>query len=231
MKRYYNIAGLSVLMDSFGRTLTQAEPYTASPVGTPDVVIENAPDEFIKKYSHASSEECEYLFTGMSFYKQLINFGGLMLHSSAVVVDGAAYLFTADSGTGKSTHTSLYLKEFGERAFILNDDKPALRYEDGRFYAYGTPWSGKTAQNKNIRVPLAGICVLFRGEKNEIKRIHGKAAILGIYSQTLRPQSAKYMEKLLSLIEKMIDTVPVWELKCNMDPEAAHISYAAMSGE
>ena len=181
MERYYRIAGLSVKMDSFGRTLAQAQPYATEQLNDTDVVIENATEEFISKYSVLPLDECEYVYTGMSFYKQLINYGGLMLHSSAVVVDGAAYLFTADSGTGKSTHTSLYLREFGDRAYILNDDKPAIRFEDGGFFAYGTPWSGKNAKNTNARVPVAGICVLHRGEKNEISRIYGKAAILGIY--------------------------------------------------
>ena len=216
-------------MDSFGRTLIQAQPYATEKPNKVEVLIENAPDEFISKYSKVPKDECEYIYTGMSFYKQLINYGGLMLHSSAVVVDGAAYLFTADSGTGKSTHTSLYLREFGDRAFILNDDKPAIRFEDGGFYAYGTPWSGKNAYNTNLRVPIAGICVLHRGKKNEISRIHGKSAILGIYSQTLRPQSAKYMDKLLVLIEKLIELVPIWELKCNTDPDAPRVSYDAMS--
>ena len=216
-------------MDSFGRTLAQAEPYLAEQADSMDVVIENAPQEFFTKYAEVPKDECEYIYTGMSFYKQLINHGGLMLHSSAVVVDGKAYLFTAASGTGKSTHTALYLRAFGSRAFILNDDKPALRFEDGGFFAYGTPWSGKTAQNTNVRVPVAGICVLHRGEKNEISRIYGKDAIFGIYAQTMHPQSAKYMDKLLSLIEKMIALVPIWELKCNMDADAPLVSYHAMS--
>ena len=229
MKKYYKIAGLTVEMESFGRIVSQAEPYEIDSAERPEVKIENAPEEFCIKYSPASKEDCEYIFTGMSFYKQLINYGGIMLHSSAVVVDGRAYLFTAASGTGKSTHTALYLREFGERAYILNDDKPAIRFEDGGFYAYGTPWSGKHDFSANERVPVGGICVLSRGEKNEISRIYGKAAILGIYSQTLRPQSAKYMDKVLSIIEKMIEKIPVWDLKCNMEPEAARLSYEAMS--
>lgn len=229
MKRYYKIAGLIVEMDSYGRTLLQAEPYAIPDQTKSDIQVENCPQRLMDKHYNTPKEMCEYLHTGASFYKQLINFGGLMLHSSAVVVDGKAYLFTAPSGTGKSTHTSLYLKEFGDRAFILNDDKPAIRFEDGEFFAYGTPWSGKTDQNVNLRVPVGGICVLQRGEKNEISRIVGKKAILGIYSQTMRPKSAKYMEKVLFLIEKLIEIVPIWELKCNMEPEAARISYSAMS--
>ena len=229
MKKYYKIAGLTVEMDSFGKTVTQAEPYAIAPIDCPDVRIENATPEFIEKYFALSKEDCEYLYTGMSFYKQLINFDGIMLHSSAVVVDGKAYLFTANCGTGKSTHTALYLKEFGERAYILNDDKPAIRLENGRFFAYGTPWSGKTAQNVNIRVPITGICILNRGEKNQIARIGGKDAIFGIFTGTLRPKHTQYMDKVLTIIEKLIETVPIWSLKCNMEPEAAHISYDAMS--
>lgn len=229
MKKYYKIAGLTVEMESFGRTVTQAEPYAIDIVTQSDVEIENATAEFCDKHSFASREDCEYIYTGMSFYKQLINFEGIMLHSSAVVVDGRAYLFTAPCGTGKSTHTALYLREFGDRAYILNDDKPAVRFEDGAFYAYGTPWSGKTDKNANERVPIAGICVLNRAENNEIERIYGKSAILGIYSQTMRPKSKKYMDKVISIIEKMIELIPVWNLKCNMDLDAARLSYGAMS--
>ena len=229
MKKYYKIAGLTVGMESFGRTVMQAEPYAIDFVGQADVEIENATSEFCDKHSFASREDCEYIYTGMSFYKQLINFGGIMIHSSCVVVDGRAYLFTAPCGTGKSTHTSLYLREFGDRAYILNDDKPAVRFEDGAFYAYGTPWSGKHDLSANVRVPIAGICVLERAQNNEIARIGGKAAIFGIYSQTLHPQSRKYMDKVLSVIEKMIELIPIWNLKCNMDPDAARLSYGAMS--
>lgn len=229
MKKYYKIAGLTVEMDSFGRTVSQAEPYEIDFSGKAEVVIENATDEFCSQYSSVPADSCEYMFTGMSFYKQLIKFGGIMLHSSAVVVDDRAYLFTAPCGTGKSTHTALYLREFGERAYILNDDKPAVRFEDGKFYAYGTPWSGKDDISANRRVPIAGICVITRADKNEISRIGGKAAILGIYSQTMHPLSEKYMDKVLSTVEKIIETVPIWSLSCNMDPEAARLSYEAMS--
>ena len=230
MKKYYKIAGLTVEMESFGRTVKQAEPYEIDPLKAADVRVEDTAAENYERYSFVPREDVEYLFTGMSFYKQLINYSGIMLHSSAVVVDGRAYLFTASCGTGKSTHTSLYLKEFGERAYILNDDKPAIRFEDGAFYAYGTPWSGKNGINVNERVPIAGICVLERAEKNEISRIGGRAAILGIYSQTLRPQSEEYMDKVLATIAKMIEMIPIWNLKCNVDPEAARLSYEAMSG-
>ena len=230
MKRFYKIAGLTVAMDTFGRTESQAEPYLFSEASDSDVNVERYTEEFRAKYSEVSEDECEYMYSGMSFYKQLITFGGIMLHSSAVVVDGRAYLFTAPSGTGKSTHTDLYLKSFGDRAFILNDDKPAIRFEDGAFFAYGTPWSGKNDKSVNVRAPLLGICILERGEKNEIFRVGKKEALIGIYSQTLRPQSKRYADMALSVIGRLVDSVPVWRLRCNKEDDAAFVSYSAMSG-
>lgn len=230
MTQYYKITGLTVAMDSFGRTATQAEPYLCTPESEPDIVIKSEWQRLKASAPHLSDEDCEYLVTGRIFYNQLLNHGGMMLHSSAVVMDGWAYLFSAPCGTGKSTHTTLWRKVFGEdRARILNDDKPALRFEDGRFYAYGTPWSGKTDQNINIRVPLAGVCMLRRGEVNTIKPYTGAAAIHDLLEQTVRPADPARMGCMLDLMDKLMTTVPVWELHCNMDPEAARVSYEAMS--
>lgn len=231
MEQYYKIAGLTVKMDSFGRTVEQAASYACPPCEAPQIVIESNWPEMKAKYPYWPDELGEYMATGSSFYKQLLDFGGMMLHSSAVVVDGQAYLFTADSGTGKSTHTKLWLEKFGDRAFILNDDKPALRLEDDGWYAYGTPWSGKHDISVDTRVPLAGIAVVERGEENSIESFGGITAIHAILKQVNRPKQKEYREKLLELLDKLITQVPVWKLRCNMEPEAAEVSYQAMSGK
>lgn len=229
MPRYYKITGLTVEMDSFGRTITQAEPYLTEPE-KPDIVISSDWLSLQKDQPHLTKDECEYIATGANFYNQLLDFDGMLLHASAVILDGWAYLFSAPSGTGKSTHTTLWREVFGEdRALILNDDKPALRFEEGRFYAYGTPWSGKTDMNINRRVPLAGICMLGRGECNEIEPFAGVQALHALLEQTVRPRDAVKTVKLLGLLDKLFAQVPVWKMKCNMDPEAARVSYQAMS--
>ena len=94
-----------------------------------------------------------YVQSGSIFYSHLVKFGGMMLHASAVALDGEAYLFSGPSGMGKSTHTRLWKQCFPE-AEIFNDDKPALRELGGIWYAYGTPWCGKDGINKNMKVPL-----------------------------------------------------------------------------
>lgn len=229
MEQYYKIAGLLVRMDSFGRTVTQAEPYLAA-AGEPDVEIRGNWRRLKEEAPQLSDEDCEYIVTGSSFYRQLLCHNGMMLHASAVVVDGRAYLFTAASGTGKSTHTGLWLKKFGERAWVLNDDKPALRLEDGEWYAYGTPWSGKHDLSRNARVLLGGICSLRRGAENRICPMEPKEAIFRILEQTVRPPVPELRGRLLELLDSLITSVPVWQMECNMDPEAAEMSFAAMSG-
>ena len=161
---------------------------------------------------------------------QLLGRNTLMLHGSTVAVDGKAYLFTADSGTGKSTHTSLWLRAFGDRAYILNDDKPALRLEDGAWYAYGTPWSGKHDISVNTRVPVKGIALLERGAQNEITPAANAEAVSKLLKQVNRPRAMEYRIKLLELLDQLITKVPVWNLRCNMNPEAAAVAYEAMSG-
>lgn len=217
-------------MESFGRTIEQAQPYGAEGNDIiPDLIIHSHWQRIKDKAPHLSDEGCEYLSTGNSFYRQLVKFDGLMLHASAVMMDGWAYLFSAPCGTGKSTHTRLWLEQFGERAAILNDDKPALRRVDGKWYAYGTPWSGKHDISINTRVPLGGICVLRRGETNLIERYSGPAAVHALLEQTTRARNPEFMGKMLALLDKLLTEVPVWRMECNMDPEAAIMSHKAMS--
>lgn len=230
MLQYYKIAGLIVAMDSFGRTVEQAKPYLVSQQESVDITITSYRDTMKERYTGMDDDNAEYMGTGGSFYKELLWFEGFQFHSSAVVVDGKAYLFSADCGTGKSTHTGLWLKQFGDRAYILNDDKPALRRINGTWYAFGTPWSGKNDISVNTGVPVAGIAMLERGERNEITPYSGKGAIFDIYVQTNRPKAAEYRIKLLELLDSLLQDIPVWKLKCNMEPEAAIVSYEAMSG-
>lgn len=230
MEKFYKIAGLTVRMDSFGRTVEQAKPYEIPPCESVDFTVKSHWNSVKKDYPLLSDDDGEYLATGAKFYLGLLDFGGFMLHSSAVVMDGKAYLFTADCGTGKSTHTGLWLKAFGDRAYILNDDKPALRLEDGVWYAYGTPWSGKHDISVNTRVPLGGIAVVNRSETNWLEPFEGKEAVVQIFRQLNKMRSMEYRIKLLELLDKLITQVPVWKLHCNMDVEAAVVAYETMSG-
>ena len=238
MERSYKIAGLTVNLEYRTGELSVTYPYEVEYTSQPDMTLELDYSQLdfdsinTNFYPPSAKKFMEHTAMASAFYDKLPDFDGLLIHSSAIVMDGKAYLFTADSGTGKSTHTSLYRRVFGdERVRILNDDKPAVRYEDGQFFAYGTPWSGKTRLNLNLRVPLGGVCVLRRGEVNEIRRMKPRESVFALLGQTIRPNDPQQMEKLMNLMEKLVVQIPVWEMHCNMDPEAAKVSYAALSGK
>lgn len=159
----------------------------------------------------------------------LLSCDTLLFHGSVIAVDGEGYLFTAKSGTGKSTHTRLWREYFGERAVMVNDDKPLLHITDSGVTAYGTPWDGKHRLSTNIAVPLKGICILTRNAKNHIEPVEPHAVYPLIVQQTNRSLSADGMKHTLSLIDRMLHVVPVYRLGCNMDIEAARVAYEGMN--
>ena len=154
----------------------------------------------------------------------------VLMHGSCVAVDGEGYLFTAKSGTGKSTHTRLWRELFGDRAVMINDDKPLIRIANDGIKIYGTPWSGKHHLNTNDSVPLKAICVLERAQQNRIHRINAPEAYPVLLQQIYRPSNPEAMLKTIRLIDRLSGNVDLWRLGCNMDPEAAQIAYDAMKG-
>lgn len=226
----YRIADLRVEMHTWGRTFRQAEPYRVADRAA-ELVISSEPEALQKRCPQLTLDECEYLSTGACFYRALTRFGGMMLHSSCVVVDDRAYLFTAPCGMGKSTHTRLWLELFGERAYILNDDKPALRVLSGRVYVYGTPWSGKDDKSRNERVPLGGIAVLARAQKNAIEKLKPTEAVFSLLDQTVRSDCTEEMNACIDTLNTIVSTGKIWKLLCNTDISAARLSYEAMKEE
>lgn len=163
--------------------------------------------------------------------EQLLDQNILLFHGSAVAVDGAAYLFTARSGTGKSTHVRLWREHFGKRAVMINDDKPLLHITTTGVTAYGTPWDGKHRLNHNIGMPLKAICVLARDEKNHIEPIAGNDVWPVLLQQSYRSAETVKMKKVMELVDGLIRQVDFYSLGCNMEPEAARISWEGMNKE
>lgn len=195
----------------------------------PDIVIDPAlfnPDVYKTELSY---EALVYLESGRQFFAKLMNFDGFYLHSSSVAYEGKAYLFSADSGTGKSTHTKLWRETFGENAKIFNDDKTPLRRLDGTWYAYGAPWCGKDNININMKVPVAGICFMKQARENRIRRLSQSEAVTKIIRQTIRKyKNVERLDLMLSYVEKIVQEIPVFELENRPEPDAARLSYETM---
>ena len=174
-----------------------------------------------------------YLET-LAVYRQIaenmIESDTLLFHGSVVSVDGTGYLFTAKSGTGKSTHTRLWREYFGERAVMVNDDKPLLEVTENGVIVYGTPWDGKHHLSNNIAVPLKAICILGRAEKNRIEKITESTAFPMLMQQSYRSGNAEKMKKILKLINGISEKVSLYQAGFNMEIESAEMAYNVMKG-
>lgn len=178
---------------------------------------------------HFSDEYLETIAVYRKIAERMPFYDTVLFHGSAVAVDGRGYLFTAKSGTGKSTHTRLWRTMLGRRAVMVNDDKPLIRIaENGTATVYGTPWDGKHRLSYNISVPLEAICVLERASENSIREIAKQEAYPMLLQQVYRPADPEALKKTLLLLDKM--DVKFYKLFCNMDISAAELSYHTMAG-
>jgi hypothetical protein len=162
--------------------------------------------------------------------ERLIAYDRVVFHGACVAVDGQGYLFTAKSGTGKSTHAALWSELLGERAVNVNDDKPILHVADDGVTAYGTPWTGKHHRGRNMAVPLKAICLLEQAAENHIAPITWKRAYPMLVQQTYRPRDAERLAITMPLVDRLARSVKLYCLRCNMDLSAAETAWNAMKG-
>lgn len=179
---------------------------------------------------HFSDDYLETLAVYRKIADEMLEYNTILFHGSVVSVDNIGYLFTAKSGTGKSTHTSLWREFFKERAVMVNDDKPLLRVTENGVTAYGTPWNGKHRLSTNIGVPLNAICVLERSDENHIEKVTAESVYNMLVQQVYRPQNPQKLLKTLQLIDVLADSVKLYRLGCNMDISAAETAYNGMKG-
>ena len=177
-----------------------------------------------------SADYLESLAVYRQFATALLAEDVLLFHGSAVAVDGWAYLFTAKSGTGKSTHTALWRNLLGERAVMVNDDKPLIKLtSDGRAIVYGTPWDGKHHLSTNTAVPLKAICWLTRARENCIEPITPATACETLVGQTFCPRTPQQVARMLKLVNQLSTAVGLYKMGCNTEPSAAELAYKTMS--
>lgn len=223
------IADLTVDVPAAGGLAPRCAEYLHNGNDQADIVI--CPEAYrFEKYPEGTGEETvAYMESAYQFYKALIAYGGFYLHSSAVVLDGKAYLFSGPSRVGKSTHTRLWQQVFGTGARVINDDKPALRRIDGVWYAYGTPWCGKDGININEKAPLAGVCFLKQASENRMRRLDPFEATRKLLGQTIyKLKTADMLDTVLQTLDAFVKEIPVYELENCPVPDAARLSWETM---
>lgn len=225
------IANLAIGIENrFSHIEMMAKDYLSEdePVFTVSVT-----DSEIEEERSISATDCQdgYYESIVAYRKiaeKLPEYDAFVFHGSVIEMNGNAYIITAHSGVGKTTHTRLWLSEFPGEASILNGDKPIVRIIDGKAYACGTPWQGKEDYGKNEILPIKGIAFLTRASDNRAYVILPGEAVTRFMSQIYLPKQNRMMLlKTMQLADKVIKEIKLVHLECNMQPEAAHVCRAA----
>ena len=191
----------------------------------PDFVVE-VNDDMIAYEKTVALEETPAVYYEITavlrdICKKIVSdFDGFFLHCSCLMYKGEAYIFTAKSGTGKSTHTRLWRELLGDEVVMINDDKPIVRMIDDTFYIYGTPWNGKHRISNNIKAPIKAVYYLHQAEENKVERCDIISSLSKLLSQTVLPDSKAVMNNLLDMLEKLLSKTPVFDLYCNISFDA-----------
>lgn len=181
------------------------------------IPVEDYPDSYL-----------ETLAVYRKIATNMLDFDTFLMHGAVVAVGDKAWLFTAPSGTGKTTHINLWLKNI-PGSYVVNGDKPLIHIGD-ECTVYGTPWAGKEGMNRNMGVKLCGIVVLNRGLKNHIEKVPMNQILPVLIQQSYRPKTRVELEKTLSLLNRLGRKIPMYQLYCNMNDEAALTAYNVLSG-
>lgn len=176
----------------------------------------------------ASIEVCESLCVYRAIAEQLPQFNRFVFHGAAIEYGGEAYLFTAPSGTGKTTHINLWRQHLGNAVGIINGDKPIINVTD-KPIVYGTPWAGKEGLHRNVSAVLKAICILKQGKTNNIVLLNAKDAVNHLMCQVYLPQNAIALSKTLQLLGEMLEKTPVYLLECDMSKQAFEVSFNKMT--
>ena len=198
-----------------------------------DFSVSVTPEEIREEqtFGQFSDGYCESICLYRHICEKMPEYQVFLMHASVLEVDGWAYAFTAKSGVGKSTHTSLWLK-IVPHARVLNGDKPLFRVEtDGSITAFGTPWNGKENWGENISARLAAVCFIERGEVNRIRRAPEEDAIGRLMHQLYLRGSRESVNRQLVLMDALVRAVPYYILSCNISDEAALLSWNTMRTE
>lgn len=214
--------------------LVDDEPDFTVEISEEDIEFERikSAEEDIFEGKEVFQHDPAYLET-LAIYRKIVNkmldYGAFLFHGSAICMDGDGYLFTAKSGTGKSTHTYIWTRVFENRVTIVNDDKPLLLVTEDKVMICGTPWDGKHRLSTNIMVPLKGLAILERGERSSIVQLKPSEALPLLLQQTYRPTDPMGMMKTLSLLDQVLNKVNIYRLKCTITARAAKVAYEGMN--
>ncbi len=201
----------------------------------PDFTITTSPQDINFEREHSTGTHSDGWLEVTAVYRKIAErmplYDAFLIHGSVLSVDGAGYMFTAPSGTGKSTHSRLWREYLAGRVVMINDDKPLVHIHDRTAEVFGTPYCGKEGLNTRTSAPLKAICIIERAEENHIHSLTFREAYPDIFRQTYRPHDRAALAKTLGLLDRLGELVKFYRLGCNMTINAAELAYNTMKGE
>lgn len=229
-----SVAGLNIGMEyTHNRILRNCNTFLTD--AAPDFTVSSTPEDWAVELETAekgvTAGMAEFTCLHREIAKRLPDYDAFLMHGAAMSANGKGYLFTAPSGTGKTTHIRMWQECFPEQVGCINGDKPIVRKIDGRFCFCGTPWRGKEKYGGADILPVGGICLLERCADNHIERVPATEVFQQLTHQIYFPQDPKQLASFLALFDEFLSSVPIYRMGCNMDPSAARMSFAAMVGE
>ena len=230
----YEIAGLRIFINNRCKyTEAFCKAYLSEDQSSPADVTAVVTEEEFRQEKALSENFPDGYIENICLYRcicrQLPVLNRMLLHAAILEYDGNAYAFLGRSGTGKSTHTGLWLKHL-QGVQIVNGDKPILQKTENGFLAYGTPWMGKEGLGTNTVAPLKGLCFLEQAKENTIVRLTPAQAASRIFQQVLLPEEEDNAARTLELIDDMVSNIPCYLLKCTISEEAVKASFEALTG-
>ena len=234
----YKFAGIPVEIKNPNDLFLKKSRDYALPEGSsekPEFSIEVTEDDLeyekdhVKRNGYYARKEQYFNAIYRLFCEKAIYQDRMLCHGSVVEKNGRAFMFSAPSGTGKSTHVRLWKEVFGDEVTIINDDKPILEFRDDGIYIWGTPWNGKHNISVNKCVKLEAVCFLFRGEKNQIRTANAERAMTPLFMQTYRPRDKEGMIRTMDLMDRLLKEIPMYFLSCNISREAVYVAEAKMN--
>lgn len=216
----------------------RCEPYLTQETGLPDIEL-NINESMLWETADLVSEpltrrldlpSLELMTVQQLLTEKLLSFDTLLMHGAVVAIDNAAYLFTATSGTGKTTHIQKWLENV-DGAYVVNGDKPfvIVGKPGEESLACGSPWAGKEHWQTNVTVPLKAIVLLERADENHMERVSSAQAFPFLYQQVYQPDDEEKQRKTLSLMSRLVSSVPVWRFHCNnFKDDCFEVAYNAL---
>ncbi len=229
MNMIYDIADLRIqITNKYRYTTEYCKKYISLDQNSPFDISATANEEGFLKEKEGSPDFPDAYIENICIYRDICNqlpkFNRFLLHAAIIDYDDNGYAFLGQSGIGKTTHTSLWLKHIPDTK-IINGDKPILRVENDKIYAYGTPWMGKEHRGENSRTCLKALCFLEQAKQNSIIKLSQSQAVERIFNQILLPDDEENVSMTLELVDKMIMLLPIFLLRCNISEDAVKVSF------